>query len=85
MVTSIVAIACPTKQLCDVNGDGSVTKSELKEALWSLGQHPSEEEMDLIFRDYDVNRTGTLDFNEFKLLMVARLTYKVGLLQVYSR
>lgn len=81
MVTSFVAISCPTKQLCDVNGDGSVTKPELKEALWSLGQHPSEEEMDLMFRDYDVDQTGTLDFNEFKLLMVARLTYKVGLLR----
>lgn len=74
---TLAAIPCPTKQLCDVNGDGSVTKPELKEALWSLGQHPSEEEMDLIFREYDAGQTGTLDFNEFKLLMMARLTYKV--------
>lgn len=71
-------IRCLVEQLCDVNGDGSVTKPELKEALWSLGQHPSEEEMDIIFRDYDMDRTGSLDFNEFKLLMAARLTYKVG-------
>ncbi|CAN0525452.1 unnamed protein product, partial [Ectocarpus sp. 8 AP-2014] len=63
-------------KLCDVNGDGSVTKSELKDALWSLGQNPTEEETDHIFRDYDADKTGTLDFNEFKLLMTARLTYK---------
>ncbi|CAB1100423.1 unnamed protein product [Ectocarpus sp. CCAP 1310/34] len=63
-------------KLCDVNGDGSVTKSELKDALWSLGQNPTEEETDHIFREYDADKTGTLDFNEFKLLMTARLTYK---------
>ncbi|CAM9250749.1 unnamed protein product [Ectocarpus sp. 12 AP-2014] len=63
-------------KLCDVNGDGSVTKSELKDALWSLGQNPTEEETDHIFRQYDADKTGTLDFNEFKLLMTARLTYK---------
>lgn len=55
-----------------------MTKFELKEALWSLGQHPSEEEMDIIFREYDADRTGTLDFNEFKQLMTTRLTYKVS-------
>lgn len=70
----------PDGKLCDVNGDGSVTKFELKEALWTLGQHPSEEEMDLIFREHDTDQTGTLDFNEFKQLMTTRLTYKVSLL-----
>lgn len=68
--------------MCDVNGDGSVTKSELKDALWSLGQNPTEEETDHIFREYDADKTGTLDFNEFKLLMTARFTYKVGLFSV---
>ncbi|CAM9257196.1 unnamed protein product [Scytosiphon promiscuus] len=63
-------------KLFDVNGDGSVTKPELKEALWSLGQQPSEEEMDGIFREYDEHQTGSLDLNEFRLLMTSRLTYE---------
>lgn len=67
-------------KLFDANRDGAVTKFELKEALSSLGQNPGEEEMDVIFREYDTTQSGTLHFNEFKLLMAARLTYKVGLL-----
>ncbi|CAM9775536.1 unnamed protein product [Pylaiella littoralis] len=63
-------------KLCDVNGDGSVTKPELKEVLWSLGQHPSEEEMNDIYAEYDVHSTGALDFISFKLLMTTRLTYE---------
>ncbi|CAM9135103.1 unnamed protein product [Hapterophycus canaliculatus] len=63
-------------KLFDVNGGGSVTKPELKEALWSLGQQPSEEEMDGMFREHDVDQTGSLDLNDFKLLMASRLTYE---------
>lgn len=54
-----------------------MTKFELKEALWSLGQHPGEEEMDDIFREYDTNRNGALEFDEFRMLLVAKLTYRV--------
>lgn len=66
-----------TIQLFDIDRDGSVTKFELKEALWSLGQHPGHEEMDDIFTEYDIDKNGALDFNEFKRLVVDRLSYKV--------
>lgn len=39
--------------------------------------------MDLIFREYDADQTGTLDFNEFKQFMITRLTYQVSLLDLW--
>lgn len=61
----------------DSDRDGLVSKSELKEALWSLGQHPGEEDIDAMFYEYDFNRSQALDCSEFRRLIVAKLSYKV--------
>lgn len=34
--------------------------------------------MDAIFTDYDSDKSGALEFNEFKRLMMNKLSYKVG-------
>lgn len=74
----LVVLTTAKNKLFDSDRDGYVTKFELKEALWSLGQHPGEEEMDAIFTEYDSDKSGALEFNEFKRLMLNRLSYKVG-------
>lgn len=60
------------------NRDGLMLKTELEQALLSLGQHPGEEEMTGIFHEHDSHQRGALDFDEFMRLMTARLTYKVS-------
>lgn len=67
-----------TKQSFDSNGDGLVTKSELREALWSLGQHPCDEEIDNLFQVYDDRKVGALDSSDFRRLILEKLSYKVS-------
>lgn len=54
-----------------------MTKTELKEALGSLGQHPGEEDINAMFREYDTNQNQMLDCSEFRRLIMAKLSYKV--------
>ena len=41
--------------------------------LQSLGQNPTEEELEEIIREVDIDGNGEVDFNEFVLLMSKRL------------
>ena len=41
--------------------------------LQSLGQNPTEEELEDIIREVDIDGNGEVDFNEFVLLMSKRL------------
>lgn len=74
---SVADVYQRTHQLFDSDGDGRVTKFELKEALWSLGQHPGEEELDAMFHEYDTNQSQDLDYSEFRRSIMTRLSYKV--------
>ncbi|GMJ04476.1 CALMODULIN LIKE 25 [Hibiscus trionum] len=44
----------------DVNGDGKISASELGSILKSLGQRPSDEELDNMIREFDADGDGTL-------------------------
>ena len=58
----------------DKDGDGTITLQELGTVLRSLGQNPSEEELQGIINEVD--STGkldnTLDYSEFLTLMARR-------------
>ena len=59
--------------LFDKDGDGTITTKELGTVMRSLGQNPTEVELQDMINEVDTDRNGTLDFSEF-LTMMARKT-----------
>ena len=57
--------------LFDKDSDGTVTTSELGTVMCSLGQAPSEAELQRLLNDVDADGNGVIDFPEF-LTMMAR-------------
>lgn len=53
----------------DKNGDGKISKMELKTVLESLGQHLTDRELDDMMNEADTNHDGAVDFEEFKKMM----------------
>ena len=59
--------------LFDKDGDGTMDTSELGTVLRSLGQNPSEEELQQMIADVDEDGSGAIDFNEFAQMMEKHL------------
>lgn len=59
--------------LFDKNGDGVITISELGRVMRSLGQNPTEAELEAIINEFDISGDGSIGFQEFLSLM-ARTT-----------
>ncbi|KAK7307621.1 hypothetical protein VNO77_40851 [Canavalia gladiata] len=55
----------------DLNGDGRITAEELSQALKKLGESCSLEACRRMVRHVDVDRDGSIDFIEFKLMMLS--------------
>ena len=53
----------------DVDGDGLVDKSELAKMLKDMGQKHDRKTVDTMFRKYDADQSGKLDFDEFREMM----------------
>ncbi|KHJ48970.1 hypothetical protein D918_00088 [Trichuris suis] len=49
----------------DVNGDGFISESELKQVMMRLGQEPNPDELRAMFKAADLNRDGKISFEEF--------------------
>ncbi|VDD88077.1 unnamed protein product [Enterobius vermicularis] len=49
----------------DLNGDGLIQKNELKEVMVRMGQCPTEDELDTMFRSADRDDDGNIDLEEF--------------------
>jgi calmodulin len=49
----------------DKNGDGHISKEELKMVLLQLGENLGEEEIEEIFKEADLNNDGIIDYHEF--------------------
>ncbi|KAL2756253.1 hypothetical protein ACRALDRAFT_2042422 [Sodiomyces alcalophilus JCM 7366] len=56
-------------QVFDKDGSGSVSPSELRSVLISLGQRHSDEEIDEMVRQADLDNNGYIDYHEFVQLM----------------
>ncbi|XP_029907833.1 calcium-binding protein 4 [Myripristis murdjan] len=57
----------------DSDGDGKITLDELKEAMKSLlGEKLKKGELEEILGDIDLNKDGTIDFDEFVMMLSAR-------------
>ncbi|CDW58175.1 EF-hand 7 domain containing protein [Trichuris trichiura] len=49
----------------DVNGDGFISETELKQVMMRLGQEPNPDELRAMFKAADLNRDGKISFEEF--------------------
>ncbi|KAM1355245.1 hypothetical protein ACFX13_030242 [Malus domestica] len=59
--------------LFDKDGDGCVTTKELGTVMRSLGQNPTEAELQDIISEVDADQNGTIDFSEFLNLMARKM------------
>ena len=55
--------------LFDKDRDGCISMVELSNLMKSMGQSLNKRELQELVREMDVNRNGTLEFNEFLVLM----------------
>ena len=59
--------------LFDRDGSGSITSTELGDVMKSLGQKPSEQELNNIVSEIDVDGNGEIDFPEFLTMMLRKM------------
>ncbi|KAJ0234499.1 Calmodulin-1 [Hirschfeldia incana] len=59
--------------LFDKDGDGCITTEELGTVMRSLGQNPTEAELQDMFKEVETDGDGTIDFPEFLILMAKKI------------
>ncbi|KAL3776304.1 hypothetical protein ACHAW5_002613 [Stephanodiscus triporus] len=55
----------------DADGNGKISKSEMKELMKKLGQKLSDEEIEAMMNEVDSDKNGEIDFEEFKSMMAS--------------
>ena len=56
----------------DTDKSGAVSVGEMGAVMRSLGQNPSAAELRSLLEEVDIDRSGSIDFGEFKTLMISR-------------
>ena len=59
--------------LFDKDGDGTITTKELGTVMRSLGQNPTETELQEMINEVDADGNGTIDFPEFLVMMERKM------------
>ncbi|KAJ5074190.1 calmodulin-7 [Anaeramoeba ignava] len=62
-----------TFRLFDKDGDGEITALELKSMLQSLGQNPTDQDIQNMIKEVDVDGDGKIQENEFLKIFERRL------------
>ncbi|XP_066930759.1 uncharacterized protein [Clytia hemisphaerica] len=60
-------------ELFDKNNDGNISIKELEKVMNSLGQNPSEAELQDMINEVDSDGNGTIDFPEFLSMMARKI------------
>ncbi|XP_060063077.1 uncharacterized protein LOC132543579 [Ylistrum balloti] len=63
-----------TFSLFDKDGDGTITTKELGTVMRSLGQNPTEAELQDMINEVDADGNGEIDFQEFLTMMARKMT-----------
>lgn len=53
----------------DLDGNGFIDKHELKHVMKRLGETLSDNDLDAMFDEADINKDGAIDFGEFRTLI----------------
>lgn len=77
-LTIIIAEFKEAFMLFDKDEDGTITMAELGVVMRSLGQRPSENELRNMVNEVDINGNGTIEFNEFLLMMSKKMKSAEG-------
>uniref|UniRef100_A0A1I8IIP7 Calmodulin n=1 Tax=Macrostomum lignano TaxID=282301 RepID=A0A1I8IIP7_9PLAT len=64
-------------QRYDHDGSGTIDIAELSDIMTSMGLHVREDDLDVLIRQVDEDRSGNLDFLEFLNLMVRHINKPV--------
>lgn len=56
----------------DKDGNGSISREELRQVMTSLGMKLTAEEEDEMICEADMNGDGEIDYDEFKKMMLGR-------------
>ena len=56
----------------DEDGSGAISADELEKVMQTLGQEASSQELQDLIKEVDLDRSGSIDFAEFKTLMISR-------------
>ena len=59
--------------LSSADGDGTITTKELGTVMRSLGQNPTEAELQDMINEVDADGNGTIDFPEFLTMMARKM------------
>ena len=60
-------------KLFDLDGSGDISRDELKTLMKNLGQELTDEEIDAMIDEVDINLDGEISFDEFRALMVSQV------------
>ncbi len=56
-------------KLMDLDKDGFITKTELRQMMSKFGEILTDEELNAMIDEADTNKDGKVDINEFRALM----------------
>ena len=56
-------------KLMDLDKDGFITKTELRQMMGKFGEILTDEELNAMIDEADTNKDGKVDINEFRALM----------------
>ena len=54
----------------DKDKDGKISSKELENAMQSMGQNPTVDEVNQMMQEVDINQDGKIDYEEFMTLML---------------